>query len=129
MIEQGIVALLTANAPLMALIDPHIFPVYLPETAILPAVSYQVITRSRDYTLTSQATSEALVQFDFWAEQYSQAKAIQQALRNVLELYAGTLTDGTRVMGAFLSNCIDMPLTDDQTYHVVSEFTFQYVEP
>ena len=129
MIEQGIVSLLNANAPLMATINRCIYPVFVPQDASYPCLSYQVISTTASYDFQGESTTESRIQFDAWAEDYMNCKTIQKALRAVIDAYDGVLSEGTRVLGAFRSLETDFFEPDSRMYRALSEYTFHYVEP
>lgn len=129
MIEAGIVALLTANAPLMALIDPSIYPVLLPESHGDTCLSYQVVSGTATYTLEPKELCQKRIQFDAWSTTYGSAKSVIQALRNALDGYQGTLSDGTRVLSTFRGLDIDFFEDDSRSYRVMQEYIFRFVEP
>lgn len=135
MLEAGLYSLLTSDAALSGLIGTRLFPVVvnehdMPVNAGDPScASYQVITGSTVYSLEPKQFSERRVQFDAWAVQYADAKAIQQAIRNVLSGFSGTLTDGTRVLSALLENEIDNFEDDSRVCRVMSEYRIRFVEP
>src|ERR1700736_4787100 len=107
MFEAGLIALLQGNAALMATIQAGPLPVLVPEGTAYPALSYQSVTEMTYYTLSGRALQDRRVQFDACATSELACKNVVLALRNLLSAYAGTLTDGTRVLGTFRENVID----------------------
>jgi hypothetical protein len=51
------------------------------------------------------------------------------ALRNALDTYQGTLTDGTRVLCALSEQEIDQFEEDSRVYRSLAEYRIEYVEP
>lgn len=130
MLEQGLVALLTANAALTALIGTRLYPVQgPPDNPVFPYITYQDVTASSEYNLDSTETRKTLIQFDIWGTSYLTGKIIANALRNALSGYQGTLTDGTRVLFARRGNYLDNFDVDSRTYRSIAEWEFTAVEP
>lgn len=128
MFEAGLVSLLTSDAGVTAAISNAPWPVIVPETAALPCLSYQMVGGGNRYTLDKTSQQTRNVQFDAWAVRYGDCKTITRALRNVLDCYTGTLSDGTRVLSAFLTNEIDNWEFDGRSYRITVEYRFQIVE-
>jgi hypothetical protein len=128
MIEEGIVSLLNANGPLSALVSA-VYPVFIPEDAAYPCLSYQTVSRAPEYTFAGESFYEGVFQFDCWSMQYAEAKAVQKALRNALDVYQGTLSEGTQVLAVFRTMDADFFEEDSRFYRAMSEYTFHYVEP
>lgn len=99
---------LLANAPLAALIGTRIYPLQLPQTPTLPAITQQVI--SDVYELAQYGTSgypTARVQYDCWGATYLSARAVAAALRVAIDGYYGAM-GGTNVWAARVGNMIDL---------------------
>jgi hypothetical protein len=129
MLEDGLVALLRANAGLMALIDPCIYPVLIPPKPQYPCLSYQVIWSSGSYTFEGKQHGRKRIQFDAWSNtSYSDCKAVQQALRNALDTFRGTLPNGTRILGAFRGTELDFYEDASREFRVTQEFHIHFVE-
>lgn len=134
MIESGIVALISDDAGIVALIGTRVYAVLVPETVTYPCLSYQVVSSVSNYTIDRKEFGQKRIQFDCWANRYSDAEAVKQALRNVLDMYSGTLTDGTRVLGTFREVEIDFFEANSGVsgnpgiYRRLCEYSFQFVE-
>ena len=128
MFEAGLVSLLKGNTALMATIEAGPMPVLVPEQTALPCLSYQIVGGGNRYTLDKTSQQTRAVQLDAWGASYSDCKNITLALRNLLDCYTGTLTDGTRVLSAFLTNEIDNWEFDGRSYRITVEYRFQIVE-
>lgn len=135
MIEAGIVSLLNADSTVSGLIGPRLFPVLVPEGSMPinagdpPCLSYQVISNTPTYTLALNEFDQKRIQFDAWAVTYASCKSVKQAVRNVLDGYTGTLSDGTRVLSALRGMEIDFWESDSRVYRVLFEYIFRFVEP
>lgn len=93
-IEEGLVAYLTAYAGLSSLIGTRISPLRLPENVTYPALTYQRISSQR---VQSQSGSSKLAfprfQFDCYAKTYLAAKNVSAQLRAALDGFKGTMGD------------------------------------
>ncbi len=134
MFEAGLYSLLTADATVSGLIGTRLFPVVVNEhdMPVNPGdpscASYQVVAGDTTYTLEPKQTTERRVQFDAWAVEYSDAKSIVRAIRNVLSGYSGTLQDGTRVLTSVELNEIDDFGSNFRVWRVMSEYRITFVE-
>lgn len=136
MIEDGLVALITADTRFSAIAEDRLFPVILPETLLDPtsatptSATYQVISAIPDYTFdgpTGMVT--ARVQIDTWASAYGAAKALAQAIKLILDDYTGTLPDGTHVDSARRDNVATDGFDQDaRLYRVQTDFKLIYSE-
>jgi hypothetical protein len=125
-IEQGIHSILAENSALAALIGTRIYPGVLPPNPTLPCLSYTVISAPPSTALDGSSGFSTRVQFDCWAARYGDVKAVQQALHDVFDAYAGTLPDGTNVQGAFRAIEMDAFLDVARTYRAMTEYRFIY---
>jgi len=112
-IEEGLYYFLKNNAGVSNLVAARIYPNKLPQTATLPAITYQRISTPRVHTHdTSGAvgTAHPRFQFDAWGTTYSSCQAVSDAIRAALNGYKGTMGAGgtaVTVQGA---------LVDDERY-------------
>lgn len=128
MIEQGIVALLSANAGLTALVGAGIYPVEVPEAAAMPCLSYQGVSASANYTLRAAEYNRKRIQFDAWGSSYADTRNVLQGLRDALDGYSGILTDGTRVLACLRGIGIDDFESDSRLFRAMQEYIFTFVE-
>lgn len=129
MIEAGLTALLSENAPLQALIGSCLYPVMLPENTAYPCVSYQGVSASSEYSLSGTSERWKRLQFDVWGQTYSSVKAVVSALDDVLDGFSGPLSDGTVIVGAFRGVELDLSEPYSRTYRTMVEYTFHYRNP
>jgi len=81
MIEASIVAVLAAGST-DALVDGRIYPMELPQAAVLPAVVYQRIATEPLHTMEGdEGLDDVRLQFSCWATNYADAKALSAAVR------------------------------------------------
>lgn len=85
-VEEEIVALLEAHAPLVDLVEDRIYPQMIAQGVERPAVSYFVVTGQREQCLRGPSDLEnSRFQFDCYAQQYLQAKAVARAVTQAIE--------------------------------------------
>lgn len=131
MLESGIAKLVAADAGVQTLIGANpcrFYPVLVPEDPVYPCASYQVISETPNYTLDGdRGINQIRLQVDSWSggtesASYAAAKAVQVAIRDVLEGYSGQLPDGTRVAGIFVSNASDFYEQDGRCYRTFTDY-------
>lgn len=107
MIEAGLFSLLSGTPAVAAIAGARIYPLVLPTDGELPAVTYQVVGARPDPTLQTSGFQRWRIQCDCWAEDYSAAAGLRDALTTALNGYQGTLSDGTILQNAELIQPID----------------------
>ena len=113
-----------------ALLGTRIYPVTIPENKrTWPALTYQSITASQEFTIDAHRVSTKRIQFDSYASTYGDAKRVLDVIGRVLSAYAGTLPDGTRVLFAENSIETDFFESDGRDYRCICEYEFTYVTP
>jgi len=133
MLEAGVFQLLSTNAALQALIADRVFFVKMPaKETLLPAVVFQIITTRTVYSATGPSGFRFVhVQFDSYAEAYSDAVAISRLLRTALAAFVGPLPDGTLIHGSIVMNEMDMPYepgTSGYVFRRLLEIEFQQID-
>lgn len=127
MLEANLQKLITEASAFAAIAGTRLFPVLLPEESTLPAATYQRITTTRNYTTTGPvALNRVRMQFDCWAETYSQVKQLQAVLLAILDdrsIYAGTDIDSITLITA-----TDGYEQDARTYRVTLDFYAYVIE-
>jgi deferrochelatase/peroxidase EfeB len=125
---------LAADAGVSALVASRIYPVALDVTAPRPALVYQRMPRSpHDQTLTaSLGTSLATFHITAFADDYADADALAEAVRQAMQAFSGTM-GATHVDSAVLADDYDEyfdPVDGSSrgTYAVISEFRIRYRE-
>ncbi len=115
MLETGLVALLKSDSAVASLCGTRIFPLLLPDSPILPSVTYQTISSVSQYT-NDGATGFTInrIQVDVWAASYMVVKTLSDAIREVLAGYSDILPDGTQILNIMQDNVTD--LYEDQAY-------------
>jgi len=89
-IGEALYSILSNDAEVAALISTRIYPNLLPESATLPALTYQELTALRQYVLTGPV---GMVRFRFqincWASTYASADELSIEVRKALDGYSG----------------------------------------
>lgn len=91
MLEQEIFAYLSAYSGLTSLVDKRIYPLLVPQTAKLPAVSYKRISTVRAQSKDGPSgLVEARFDFACWGKSYADAKSVAEQVRNALSQFVGS---------------------------------------
>ena len=125
MIESGLAKLLATDSRYTAVCPAAPYPVLLPvlDESGLPALTYQVISSQPDATLDGASNvTEYRIQYDAWGKTYTGVKAVQDALRQVLDGYSGLLSDGTVVFDVIRDTASDLYEPDSRLYRVTSDY-------
>lgn len=129
--EEAVYARLTAHAGTAALVGARVYPLKLPQTPTLPAVTYQRISATRESAMGSDTgITRARFQVTSHAASYSGVKALAEQVRQALQRYSGTSATVT-VHDCFLENEIDLFDQDDALaghYPVAQDFIVIYGE-
>lgn len=134
MIEQGFYQLVAADAGVQAVIGnpARFYPVVAPESPVYPCATYQVISDTPTYIFNrASPLSSMRIQVDTWDggpqdASYGDAKAAQAAIRAVLDLFVGTLPDGTIVAGIFVANAHDEYGQDARAFRTCTDYIVNY---
>lgn len=99
-IETAIVERLRTSALVVGLVQNRIAPWDGNQAESLPRISFfRVSTNREHHLLGSSGFAHASIQIDCWAERYSTAKDLGEAVRRCLDGYRGTSA------GHYVSNC------------------------
>ena len=127
MLEAGLHQLIASSPDFIALASTRLYPVLLPTVSPLPAATYQRITTGALYALQNRVNvTKCRMQFDTWATDYGDAKALMNAINSVLDSYSGTLSDGTQIFGIQLYSCSDRYEPEALLYGVTADYVIQY---
>jgi len=96
-VEQALVYKLVNTTAVSNLVGTRVHALRLPDTATLPAVTYQEISAPIEAT-HDEATTNALThsrhQFSAWATSYSACVALAKAIFDTLHGFSGVVTSG-----------------------------------
>jgi hypothetical protein len=118
---------------LTSIVGLHIYPVVLPQTAGLPAITYARITGGHDHNL-KQATGAAIPTFelDCWGATYDQADQLAEAVRQKMQGFSGAM-GSTLVTSVLLDDEVDAFEPNDDgsdtgLYRITLKYRIQYRE-
>ena len=127
MIETSLHSYLANAQTLVSACAGRIEPVRLPNDPSLPTLTYQVISTTPDATLDGPSGfMEKRIQFSSWGECYGDAKALDEALRTVLDGFSGLQPDGTLIFNVMLDTAADLYEPDSKLYHVSTDYKVQF---
>ena len=130
MIEEGIVALLLADAGVTALIGRRITALILPQdSTCYPALTFQnIASLPPQFALDGTEVDMMRLQFDAFGRSYGEAKRVLNAVRNVLNAFAGVLSDGSRILFSYEAQSIDHFENNTKIYRSLSEYVIEFVD-
>lgn len=134
MIEAGIQQLVAASAAVQALVGnpARFYPLLPPEDTVYPCASFQVISDTPESLLDGSLTVGSMrLQVDTRSggesnATYAAAKAVQVAIRAVLENFVGALPDGTFVNRIHVINAHDEYESDARCYRTSTDFMIYF---
>lgn len=131
-IEEGIVHKLKNTAGITAQVSTRIYPLVLPVSVTLPAITYQRIDTPREITHDQAAGGLAMPRFQFTAwGTFAEAKAIVKALRTALNGFRGTFgasANTVRVYGVLADNERDDYDPDSGLYWTTADYFLHHEE-
>src|SRR4030042_5808294 len=92
-VETVIYTRLSGYAGLIALTSTRIYPLILPQSPTLPAVTYQRIDGPRESRFGADPVAHPRIQVDSWAKTYAGVKAVAPQVRGALQLWSSAATD------------------------------------
>jgi hypothetical protein len=115
-IEEAIVARMLATAAITALIGSgsaaRLYPLAIPQTAVLPAIAYQKVSSPKEQAHTgSSHLAHSRFQFTCDAETYAAVKALATTVKDCWDSFQGTIvidtTSGVRIDSCTIENDVD----------------------
>lgn len=92
---EAIHVYLSSKTALTALVSTRIYRVIRPQGSELPALAYRKVSGSDElYQSGTSTLGQTRIGFTCWAADPSQAEAIRDVIRDVLQNYSGTITSG-----------------------------------
>lgn len=130
--EEALFAHLKDCTGLKSLINERIYPLILPQKAVLPAITYQKISGERLHKLQGDTGfTRSIYQMSCWAENYAQCKAVAEQLRLCLQNHSGLMggTEGVAVGAVLLKGELEgYDESDTGTFYINMDFQFYYSE-
>ena len=121
----GLIALLKGDPGVSALVGNNVFRVFLP-SGVKPAITLARVGGSGLRTFDGPSMQTVRVRLDYHAATPEAAEQIQIAARNLLEPYAGTLSDGTAVQLIEWIQDLDYYDYEPRQWRVATEFSFYF---
>lgn len=129
MIEEGLTSLLLASNQLQQLVGDRIYPVLVPESSPYPCISYQTISEVSDNTSDGPSGYvDRRIQVDAWGKSYPDVRHAQDAVRQAIEGFSGTLSDGTVVMSVRSVNSFDGFESDARIYRSSADYIVTFLQ-
>ena len=129
-IDEAVFSRLSTNAALAAVLTSpdgavRVYPLRLPETLVLPAVTYQRISGVRDSTFTEDWRAMGVFQFDCWAATYAGARSLADLLLEALQR-ADYTAAGVTVLEALVQSERDLYEAEARLYRVNVDLELQW---
>lgn len=129
--EEALFAHLKACTGLKSLVDERIYPLVLPEMAVLPAITYQKISGERLHKLQGDTGfTRPVYQLSCRAENYPQCKAAAEQVRLCLQNHSGVMggKEGVVVDAVLLEGELEGYEPETGTFYISMDFQFYYSE-
>jgi hypothetical protein len=126
-IEEAVRDIIRTNGGVSA-ITTRCFPVKVPQNPTFPFILYQKVTATRHQDLSGgSGLTQARFQIEAWAETYSRAKELANAIRDALDGYTGT--SGTvKVWSILILSEFDMYEETIDCLRVIMDFSVWHTE-
>lgn len=100
---EAIVAWLTDDNAFFALVGDRVYPIKLPATPTLPAVTYQLVSETYDAIQDGPGLAQPRYRFNVWADHFRELDAIVKAIRRLFN---------ARTDGPFASSVVENAYAD-----------------
>lgn len=96
-IDQALKQIFLQNALVVSIVAGRVYPGYLPQSAVYPALVYQIEGRDKDFVVEPGIGTVVKSEVHFYAlsdsaNAYAETKRLSEAVRLCLEGYSGTVT-------------------------------------
>lgn len=103
------------------------YPMLLPQSPTYPACRYQVVTGEYHHALSGPVgRARPRVQVDVYAETYTAAKGVADALRSALDGYTGTMGSLARVSSRHVMEFDGYDVEPDGIYRITQDYLFSF---
>jgi len=120
---EAVRTLLVADSAVLALVGQRITPLVLPQTEVLPAVTYQEISTAPYNQLGGRSkASQVRLQVNVFAKSYQEAFNISKAILDVLESYSG-VSAALQINYISYAGKRDLYEEDSRLYHIASDYS------
>ena len=112
------------------IVGTRVYPLKLPQTAELPAISFQRISADRAKSVSQGSIGHATprIQLDCWARSYSAVKNLATKVRLALDTFTGNLGGGSYVQHVSLEGESDGFEEGTEFIRVSLDFMISYNE-
>ena len=126
MIEQRIVSMMAADATIAAAVGQRISPVVLRQDTALPSLVYRRLAADPEYTLAGRAGWRTVtLQIACWALEYADARALAEAVRELLDAYSETSDVGS-IRFISVADGADEYVGELDAYGCICNLTIEY---
>jgi len=126
--EAAIYAILVADGTVSGLVSTRIYPVKLPQSPDMPAITYSRVSGPRIQTIAGPSgLAYPRVQVDSWASTYTGIKTLADAVRQALDGYSGTIAS-IRIGGIMMDGELDLYEPGVEEYRVTQDYIVWYDE-
>lgn len=127
-IETALYAEMVADTGIAALVSTRVYPVQLPQSPTLPAITYQRISGSRTYVMGQPSiNANPRFQITSWGATYSSAQSVAAAIRALLDGFKGELGSDKHA-GVRLVNDYDISDPETGRYGIAADYIIWHQE-
>ena len=127
MIESALKYILVNDDTVKA-ITTRCYPVTIPQYPTYPLILYTKISGMRDHALGgASGHAHPRFQIEAWAETYTAAKTLADAIRNALDDYSGTAA-GTVIDSCLIDSERDIYESEIEVYRVIQDYFIWHTE-
>ena len=126
-IEEALKTYLLSQTLITDIVENRIYPIVLPQGTELPALSYFQVSNPVQHEVD---IAYPRFQLSSWAEKYSEAKALTNAGKEVLQRYKGKMggASGVKVIQIVFLNSFDIYDPETGIYHIPADYKIIYRE-
>lgn len=126
MLKSAVFRLLSTTSAITAICGTRIYPEVRPTGPAYPLIVFKKISKKANPTMNTSGMQRDRYQFDCWAQADIVAEQLCDVLRQTLNGYQGTLSDGTILQNAMISNENTSFTDDPRIYCDTIEFLLLY---
>ena len=127
MIESALHYILVNDTTVKA-ITTRCYPVTIPQSPTYPLILYTKISGDRDHALRgASGHAHPRFQIEAWAETYTGAKTLADAIRNALDDYSGTAA-GTVIHSCLIESERDTYESEIEIYRIMQDYMIWHEE-
>lgn len=129
MIEAGLFTLFSQDAGVSAVVGDRIYPMLLPTSVRMPAITWQIVAGQTKPGLKTRGMQRWRLQVDCWGKTYLDAANARKAVIKLLDLHNAQLSDGTYLQAAVFIQPIDFYSGGDELFRLGAEFYLYFHFP